>query len=173
MCSQLLIACTVLCVLELANIVVCLVLFSLSLGQLWYDVAVSLTLLVAFVLLFDNKRVRDRLTLRYIKQYATDKQRRDEEARDEHDDNNGSWTAEASSGGGRRHSAVVVRDGRRRSSGMRERSLSVDDEERRRRGAAERDREVDGGTEKHKAVSILDILQPSKNDGSEASLSPA
>ena len=55
---------------------------------------------------------------------------------------------------------------------MRERSLSVDEEERRRVVSAGRDAE-DGlagdASERQKAVSILDILHPSKDDGSHVS----
>ena len=46
-CEQLLIACTVLCVLELANMLVAVLFLSLDLAHLWYDVAVSITLFVA------------------------------------------------------------------------------------------------------------------------------
>ena len=170
-CWQLLIACTVLCVLELCNVAVSMLFFSLGLTQLWYDAAVFLTLLIAFILLFDNKRTRDRLTLRYIKQYASDKQRRDEEARDEE---SSGW-GEGSANGGKRRGSVTAREGRRRSGVLRERSLSMDEEERRRMGAVGRSTE-DVNEERHekqKPVSIFDILHhPPKDDGSEATISP-
>ena len=168
---QLLLACTVLCVLELANILVSLLFSELGLAQRWYDAAVCLTLLVAFALLFDNKRTRDRLTQRYVKQYAHDRQRRDEEARDEADGGGGGRTRRGSVTG-----KECSREGRRWSGQlMRERSLSMDDEERRRVAAVGRGLEGVADSEayeKHKPVSILDILQPSKDNGSEASLSP-
>ena len=170
-CGQLLIACTVLCVLELANIVVCVLLFSLtSFTHLWYDTAVTATLVLVLVLLIDNKRTRDRLTTRYIKQYTADKQRRTEQATVLDDEADTATPAGGQKGyGGRRWS-----DG-----GVRGRSLSVDEEERRERvggGGREKEGGVDGVggvyEKQHKPVSILEILQPSKDDGSEASMSP-